>query len=50
MLSLVSIDKESSENLNLPDNPDKWPRSIHARLTENLTERVPKSLPLMYIS
>jgi adenylate cyclase len=33
---VVSIDKESSENLNLPDNPDKWPRSIHARLTENL--------------
>lgn len=33
---IVSIDKESSENLNLPDNPDKWPRSIHGRLTENL--------------
>jgi adenylate cyclase len=24
---VVSIDKESSEYLNLPDNPDKWPRS-----------------------
>ena len=33
---VVSIDRESSENLNLPDNPDKWPRSLHARLTENL--------------
>ena len=33
---VVSIDKESSERLNLPDNPDKWPRSIHARLIENL--------------
>jgi adenylate cyclase len=33
---VVSIDRESSENLNLPDNPDKWPRSIHASLTENL--------------
>ena len=33
---IVSIDKESSEKLNLPDNPDKWPRSLHARLTENL--------------
>jgi adenylate cyclase len=33
---VVSIDKESSENLNLPNNPDKWPRSIHARLIENL--------------
>jgi serine phosphatase RsbU (regulator of sigma subunit)/CHASE2 domain-containing sensor protein len=34
---VVSIDKESSENLNIPDNPDKWPRSLHARLTENLS-------------
>ena len=33
---VVSIDKDSSENLNLPNNPDKWPRSIHARLIENL--------------
>lgn len=33
---VISIDKESSENLNLPDNPDKWPRSLHARLTETL--------------
>lgn len=33
---VISIDRESSEYLNLPDNPDKWPRSIHARLTENL--------------
>nr|NIO17376.1 CHASE2 domain-containing protein [Deltaproteobacteria bacterium]NIS78099.1 CHASE2 domain-containing protein [Deltaproteobacteria bacterium] len=31
---VVSIDKESSEVLGLPDNPDKWPRSLHARLTE----------------
>jgi serine phosphatase RsbU (regulator of sigma subunit) len=33
---IISIDKQSSENLNLPDNPDKWPRSLHAQLTENL--------------
>ncbi len=33
---IVSIDKESSEKLNIPDNPDKWPRSLHARLIENL--------------
>lgn len=33
---VVSIDKQSAEQLNLPENPDKWPRSIHARLTENL--------------
>ena len=36
---VVSIDKESSENLNLPDNPDKWPRSLHARLTEKLARQ-----------
>jgi serine phosphatase RsbU (regulator of sigma subunit)/CHASE2 domain-containing sensor protein len=33
---VVSIDKESSEILSLPNNPDKWPRSLHARLIENL--------------
>ena len=35
---VVSIDKESSETLNLPDNPDKWPRSVHARLIKNLVK------------
>src|SRR4030066_853111 len=34
---VISIDRESSEHLDLPDNPDKWPRSLHARLTETLT-------------
>jgi adenylate cyclase len=33
---IVSIDRESSEYLNQPDNPDKWPRSLHARLVEAL--------------
>jgi len=33
---VVSIDKQSAEHLNLPDNPDKWPRSTHARLTDTL--------------
>ncbi len=33
---VVSIDKESSEQLHVSDNPDKWPRSLHARLVENL--------------
>jgi len=33
---VVSIDKDSSENLNVSDNPDKWPRSLHARLTDKL--------------
>jgi adenylate cyclase len=34
---VVSIDRESSEQLHIPDNPDKWPRSLHARLTELLS-------------
>src|SRR5437870_4476315 len=36
---VVSIDKESSEHLNLPNNPDKWPRSLHARLVEKLAKQ-----------
>jgi adenylate cyclase len=35
---VVSIDKESSGHLSIPDNPDKWPRSLHARLIEKLTK------------
>jgi serine phosphatase RsbU (regulator of sigma subunit) len=34
----VSIDKQSSDELDLHNNPDKWPRSLHARLTENLVK------------
>lgn len=33
---VISIDKESSEHFNVSDNPDKWPRSLHARLIDNL--------------
>ena len=33
---VVSIEKESSDHLDLPNNPDKWPRSLHARLVDNL--------------
>ena len=36
---VVSIEKESSDHLNLPNNPDKWPRSLHARLVDNLIRR-----------
>ena len=35
---VISIDNASSEILNIPDNPDKWPRSLHARITESLTK------------
>ena len=34
---IVSIDKESADELNLPDDPRKWPRSIYASLTEKLS-------------
>jgi len=33
---VVSIDKLSSEKLNQPDKPDKWRRSLHASLVDNL--------------
>lgn len=33
---VVSIDRESSEHLNVSDNPDRWPRSLYARLVEKL--------------
>ena len=33
---VISIDRESSERLDVSDNPDRWPRSLHARLVENL--------------
>jgi adenylate cyclase len=35
---VVSIDKQSSDELNLHNNPDKWPRSLHAHLTNNLVK------------
>lgn len=33
---IVSIDKESSRELNLPNEPHKWPRSLHAQLVDRL--------------
>jgi adenylate cyclase len=33
---VISIDKDSSEQLQVPENPDKWPRSLHARLVDTL--------------
>ena len=35
---IISIDHESSEHLKVPDNPDKWPRSLHARLIDRLVD------------
>ncbi len=33
---IVSIDKESARELNLPNEPHKWPRSLHAQLVNRL--------------
>jgi adenylate cyclase len=33
---VVSIDKDSAARLGIPSNPDKWPRSLHARLVDVL--------------
>jgi adenylate cyclase len=35
-VAIISIDRESSERLRVPDNPDRWQRSLHARLIEKL--------------
>src|SRR5262245_31530342 len=41
---VVSIDLDSSESLGLPDNPDKWPRSVHAKLVDRLVEAGAKAI------
>src|SRR4051794_30170510 len=33
---IVSIDRESSEMLKIPDNPERWSRALHARLIDTL--------------
>ena len=35
---IVSLDKVSTDNLNLPAEPQKWPRYFHANLTESLAK------------
>jgi|WetSurSiteA1Bulk_404760.scaffolds.fasta_scaffold01471_6 adenylate cyclase len=34
---VISIDKDSADALHLPNDLRKWPRSLHARLIDNLT-------------
>jgi adenylate cyclase len=41
---VVSIDRDSSENLKIPDNPDKWPRSVHAKLIDTLVQGGAKAI------
>ena len=33
---IVAIDSDSSKQLNVSNNPDRWPRALHARLVETL--------------
>ncbi len=37
-LLIVSIDGESADELDLPARVDKWPRSLHGRLVERLSQ------------
>jgi len=37
-VAIVSIDRDSSKRLGLPDNPRDWPRDIHAHLLDRLKE------------
>ncbi len=41
---VVSIDRDSAEHLKIPDNPDKWPRSVHARLVDTLVRAGAKAI------
>lgn len=41
---VVSIDRDSSEILKIPDNPDKWPRSVHAKLVDTLARAGAKAI------
>ena len=35
---VVTLDKLSADHLSLKEEPEHWPRSLHARLTESLTK------------
>src|ERR1041384_1754114 len=35
---VISIDKDSANQLDISENPEKWPRSLHARLVEVLSK------------
>ncbi|MFZ5593667.1 MAG: CHASE2 domain-containing protein [Pseudomonadota bacterium] len=38
-VAVITIDKTSSGQLGLPNNPAKWPRAHHARLIDNLVRQ-----------
>ncbi|MEC4747951.1 adenylate/guanylate cyclase domain-containing protein [Methylomicrobium sp. Wu6] len=43
---IVNVDKSSEEQLRLPENPEKWPRSTYARLIEALNRYEPAVIAL----
>jgi adenylate cyclase len=43
---VISIDRDSSERLNVPQNPDRWPRSLHAELIDHLAREGAKVIVL----
>ncbi len=38
-VTVVTLDRVSAEELQVPTDPDEWPRSMHARLIESLARR-----------
>jgi adenylate cyclase len=38
---IITLDKASADHLHLPSAPRKWPRSLHARLINNLIDKKP---------
>ena len=38
---IITLDKASADHLQLPSAPRKWPRSLHARLINNLIDKKP---------
>jgi len=36
---IVSLDRATMDILKLPEDPEKWPRSLYASLTENLVQK-----------
>ncbi|WNM60753.1 CHASE2 domain-containing protein [Candidatus Nitrospira neomarina] len=37
-VAVIRLDHDSSAHFNVPDNPDEWPRTLYARLTERLVQ------------
>jgi adenylate cyclase len=38
-VTVISMDRRSADAFNLPEDPKKWPRTLHARLTDMLVRK-----------